>query len=62
MNPYLFALLAFALVSSKPITSLGATELTIGRSTINPRTATPDGSGQTGEHHLCWRLAEGDSP
>ena len=39
MNPYLFAILALALVSLKPTASLGAAKLTIGHSTINPRVA-----------------------
>jgi hypothetical protein len=37
MNPRIFAILALALVSFRPIASLGATKLTIGHSTINPR-------------------------
>ena len=39
MNPYLFAILALALVSFEPTASLGATKITIGHSTINPRVA-----------------------
>jgi hypothetical protein len=39
MNPYTFVILALALVSFQPTASLSATNLTIGRSTINPRIA-----------------------
>ena len=39
MNPYTFVILALALVSFEPATSLSATKLTIGHSTINPRIA-----------------------
>ena len=39
MNPYIFAILALALVLFKPAASLSATKLTIGHSTINPRIA-----------------------
>ncbi len=37
MNPNIFVILVLALVSFKPTTSLSATKLTIGHSTINPR-------------------------
>ena len=37
MNPNIFVILVLALVSFKPTTSLSATRLTIGHSTINPR-------------------------
>jgi ABC-type nitrate/sulfonate/bicarbonate transport system substrate-binding protein len=39
MRPYIFVVLALALVSFKPTTSRSATKLTIGHSTINPRIA-----------------------
>jgi len=39
MNPYIFVILALALVSFKRTASLSITKLTIGHSTINPRIA-----------------------
>ena len=44
MSPYIFMILVLALVSFKPTTSLSATKLTIGHSTINPRIAPLYGS------------------
>ena len=37
MNPYIFALLALALVSFKPAAALGVTKLIVGYFMINPR-------------------------
>ena len=39
MNPYIFVIIALAMISFKPTASLSATKLTIGHSTINPRIA-----------------------
>ena len=39
MNPFSFVILAFVLATSTPNAALGATKLTIGHSTINPRIA-----------------------